>query len=697
MDWLSGLISTVADFGIAGPVSYLTGLFKNLFLIIIPNTIIPLLNNVMSYQNFFSDGVNTGWEITRNFANLFFALILLIIAIATVLNISALDNYTAKRMLPNFIFVALFINFSKAIVGILIDISQIIMISFYNSFGPSMADTIGAASKIAEAASESNTEVVFLNIFTIVILAFLAFVLLWTALILAMRIVTLWFIIMFSPLAFMATLIPGLKSISDDWKKQLQEALVVGPTLMFFLYLAFAVMSNGISANTTTTGGDNLINNGNLINYVLVIGLLFLANTTATKAGQAAPPFLQKAVGVAGSIATLGIGAKVGAGGTGFRQGLKDGWSATGGKVVSGVDGAISGTTRGVQVLSGGKINPNDRYEMWKAKNKENTEKGKAFGGGYFGAVAQQTLGGEAGKKERFNETQLNAANQAKATDTLHQDPALLRARNAAVAKATEELKGTSVPELIEKFKEETDEIEREAIFAKITELEGLKDLLADDKFKKYAEQFETESEQINALIADEFESTTTKDSQGNEIKTARVNPTRSDRDFRSRIAKIGKDKKQGAYVSGIDNFNIVRDPQNNNQIVKDARGNTLYNRTAPTNKPKEDSKKLSITEMGKSLKTNRSSFQKRKSTTVNGVTTFNLKPDGTPDTELDFSIIDNAILNSSERLLEDPKTWASYNSTDIQEIKTAIQQNIRQSPNRGVYDKYQAALKGIG
>jgi hypothetical protein len=419
-----------------------------------------------------------------------------------------------------------------------------------------------------------------------------------------------------------------------------------------------------------------------------VIGLLFLANTTATKAGQAAPPFLQKAVGVAGSIATLGIGAKVSAGGTGFRQGLKDGWSATGGKVISTGDGLIGGTTKAIQLASGGKINPNDRYEIMKQRGKERTEKGKAVenipfigsrikdsrAGKWISSVAQQTAGGEAGRKERFNETQLNMANQAKANDTLHQDPTLLRARNAAVAKATEELKGSSVPELIEQFKETTDEIEREAIFAKITELEGLKALLADDDFKHYAETFENESEQIDALIKDKFE-------------PGRTNPTRSDRDFRSRIAKIGKDKKQGAYVSGIDQYDIVRNQQNNIQ----------YNRKPPTNKPKEDAAKLSITEMGRGLKTNRASFQKRKSTNVNGGPPFKLKADGTPDTELDFSMITNAIQNSSEKLLEDHKTWASYDSTDLIDIKNYINQNIRQSPNRDVYDKYQAALKGIG
>jgi len=674
------------------------GAFKEILNFLLGNTVMPLVTNVMSYQNFFSTGVNAGWDITRNFSNLFFALILLIIAIATVLQIGALDNYTAKRMLPNFIFVALFINFSKAIVGFLIDISQIIMISFYNSFGPNLADNITQASKFAEASNPSPTNALILNIFIIVLLAVLIFVLLWTALILAMRIVTLWFIIMLSPLAFMATLIPGLKSISDDWRNKLQDALITGPTLMFLLYLAMTLMNNGLSENLTSSG--NLVENGNLINYVLVIGLLFLANTTATKAGQAAPPFLQKAVGVAGSIATLGIGAKVSAGGTGFRQGLKDGWSATGGKVVSGVDGAISGTTRGVQVLSGGKINPNDRYEIMKQRGKERTEKGKAVenipfigsrikdsrAGKWISSVAQQTAGGEAGRKERFNETQLNMANQAKANDTLHQDPTLLRARNAAVAKATEELKGSSVPELIEQFKETTDEIEREAIFAKITELEGLKALLADDEFKHYAETFENESEQIDALIKDKFES-------------GRPNPTRSDRDFRSRIAKIGKDKKQEAYVSGIDQFELDRDPTNNT-IRKDTNGNTIYNRTTPTNKPKDRVKNLSISEMGNELKKNRSAFEARTVITGSGGTRkFRLKSDGTPDKKLDFTVIDNAIQDESIQLLENVKTWASYNPNDKKDIANYLNNKLRNpalSMNSPIYKKYKAALKGL-
>lgn len=653
---------------IAGSVAWIIGLFKKFFLVILDQTIIPLLTNLMSYQNLFSNGVNAGWTITRDFANLFFALILLIIAIATVLNVGALDNYTAKRMLPNFIFVALFINFSKAIVGFLIDISQIIMISFYNSFGPSMTNVIGSASKIAEAGAESGFESLIINIFTIVIIAILTFVLLWTALILAMRIVTLWFIIMLSPLAFMSSLIPGLKGINSEWTKNLQEALITGPTLMFLLYLAFSVMSQGISANTATVG--NLMNNGNLINYVLVIGLLFLANTTASKAAQSAPPILKNAVGVAGTIATLGVGAYVGAGGYNTNQ-LRKKTIELGDKGIELGDKGIGVVTRGVQIASGGKFKPNERYERAKAKRQKAIEEGKAFGGGGWGAAAQQLFGGEAGKKAFSDKAKIDLANQAKANDTLHQEPDLLSARNAAVAKATEELKGTSVPELIEKFKEETNEIEREAIFAKITELEGLKDLLADDKFKEYAERFESESEQINALISNEFESN-------------RIAPTRSDRDFRSRIAKIGKDKKQEAYVSGIDNFNVVRDQQNN----------ITYRRStiSPTT-GFEKVKKKDIFSAIADINTNTNLIRKRKED-PNDPNRFTVDQNGRPEYEQDpvkvFEFINSV---GSLDTLRDRKTWEKLKPELRSEFLNVL---MTETPSDPTNPKYTAAIQGL-
>jgi|GEM_PF-779178 len=668
-EWLWNPLARLGDATFGAAINNLTGWLKATLLEILNSAIVPLVTNVMSYQNFFSNGVNAGWDITRNFANLFFALILLLIAIATVLNLSALSNYNAKNMLPKFIFVALFINFSKAIVGFLIDISQIIMITLYNSFGPSMKDIITNASKLAEAGAESNTENSTLNIFTIVLIAILAFVLLWTAVALAVRIVTLWFVIMFSPLAFMAQLVPGLQGLTSDWSKQLQSSLVNGPTLMFLLYLAFSVMKNGMLANPSSSGG-NIMTNGNLINYVLTIGLLFTANTTASKASEAAPSIVKNAVGVAGTVATFGLGAYVGAGGYGTGKLFGKSKELVQGGIKN-VDKGIGGATRGVQIASGGKINPNDRYEIMKQRRKERTEKGQGVEnipvigsmikdsrtGKWISSVAQQTLGGEAGRKANFENTLDNLAEEANRNGTLDNNPTLARAYANKIASETKKIteEDSSVPELIEKLKKTVDSATGKAIMMRITQLEGLDELLEDRDFKKYAEIHENRSEQINALIQDKFET-----NPGESTPRTR---SRQDKAFRSRIEQVAKNKNQGAFFSN-DSRSKVED--------------------------------LSITEMGQALKTNRSAFEIRSKDATTGAFEFN---GNKAKYQLDISIIDNAILKGDVRLLEDPKTWAPYKEPDKEEIRNYIKDKIssRGISSGDIYKRYTKALQGLG
>jgi hypothetical protein len=283
---------------------------------------------------------------------------------------------------------------------------------------------------------------------------------------------------MLSPLAFMATLVPGLKSISDDWKKQLQEALVTGPTLMFLLYLAFTLMSKGISANPNITDG-NLMTNGNLINYVLVIGLLFLANTTATKAGQAAPPFLQKAVGVAGTVATFGLGAYVGAGGYGTKQFA---------------DTSVGGIT----TIFG----QNSKYEAAKKDFKDR----QASGTGIFGKDTplkqynplRLARGfSEEGKKQQLQEYEVKYANELYASGKL-EDKANERYKkifNSNQATAASEVKGVeNVDKLIEDLNqalEDGDKAMAMALSSRISELKGWSKVFAENsKFSQYGKDY---------------------------------------------------------------------------------------------------------------------------------------------------------------------------------------------------------------
>ena len=526
--------------------------FKGALSSILSNAILPLVTNVMSFQNFFTNGVDAGWKATRDFANLFFALILLFIAIATVLNTGGLDNFTAKRMLPKFIFAALFINFSKAIVGFLIDISQIIMISLYNTFGPTLTKSIGSASEIAKAGAETNLDSTIVSLFTIILLVILIFVLLWTAVILAIRIVTLWFVIMLSPLAFVSGLIPPLSSLSKSWQNMLQQALVTGPVLMFLLYLAVTVMNAGVG----TDSGGNLLNNGNLLNYALVIGLLFLANIEAMKAGQSAPPMIKNAVGVAGTVATFGLGAYVGAGGVGtgkmFGKGreLVQGGIKNTDKLVGGLTntaGVVGGVT-GIGALK----NANQAYESAKKDLKEKQKTGVGFVGRFQGFSTE-------GKKEQledfekqkairlFNEGKL----EEKGNERYQKMAATLQAATATGVK--DEFNIEKLGQDMKKALDDGDKFTAMALSTRISELKGWSQIFKEDgKFSKYGKEYASEAEQLDAFINDNFER---KDANGKVIGDKMTNS------FRSRQANILNDKGAGNFAAGL----AERDVQNPN------------------------------------------------------------------------------------------------------------------------------------
>lgn len=79
------------------------------------------------------DAVLNGWRLVRDFANIWFILILLFIAIGTILRA---QSYQAKKLLPTLLLVALVINFSLPITGFIIDISNIVSFQFLKAICP---------------------------------------------------------------------------------------------------------------------------------------------------------------------------------------------------------------------------------------------------------------------------------------------------------------------------------------------------------------------------------------------------------------------------------------------------------------------------------------------------------------------------------------------------------------------------------
>lgn len=224
---------------------------------------------VAQYSDFIhSPAVSKGWIIMRDVCNMFFVLILLVIAFATILKI---EKYSYKKYLPKLILMAVLINFSKTICGLLIDVAQVVMLTFVNAFktiaGGSLVDMLGITdwlnmkdATVATSGWAALGAYVFAVVYVIVALVVLVTMLM----VLIMRIVMIWIYVVLSPMAYLLAAFPGGEQYSSRWWSDFTKNLVVGPILAFFIWLSFAAVSPGSTG--TGQGGALYVAGANMDN-----------------------------------------------------------------------------------------------------------------------------------------------------------------------------------------------------------------------------------------------------------------------------------------------------------------------------------------------------------------------------------------------------------------------------------------------
>ncbi|HCM45640.1 MAG TPA: hypothetical protein DIS54_02320, partial [Candidatus Veblenbacteria bacterium] len=234
-------------------------------------TLIGLLVDVAQFNNFIdAPAVAKGWGIVRDVCNMFFIVILLLIAFGSVFRI---EEYQYKKILGKLLIMAVLINFSKSIAGFFIDIAQVVMLTFVNGFKEAAAGNIIIGFGIKEmfnfASNISNdTEAsgqglsgleylaaAFLALVTITITCIVVGIYL---VVFLLRIVALWFLIIISPIAYALSAFPGdAKKYSSQWWDYFGKYVTTGPILAFFLWLSLAVMQT----SKTTYGNLNVSQN----------------------------------------------------------------------------------------------------------------------------------------------------------------------------------------------------------------------------------------------------------------------------------------------------------------------------------------------------------------------------------------------------------------------------------------------------
>ena len=296
--------------------------------------LVSVLMNVAAYSDFIhADAVSKGWVVVRDICNMFFVVILLVIAFATILG---QEEYGAKKMLPKLIMAAVLINFSKMLCGLMIDVASVIMLTFVNAFSAigaanilnilgidqitAVAETTDSSTSFAMVVGAYIFGLLYVIIATVVVAAMLGM--------LVMRIVMIWILVVLSPLAFFLQAVPGKgQQYASQWWSKWSSNLIVGPVIAFFLWLSFAALQTG--NNPITVQNDENVNTekadpagigskagttSQMAKFVIAIGMLLGGMKIAQEVGGEAGGALGAGMGQLnkGKALAFGAGAAVG-------------------------------------------------------------------------------------------------------------------------------------------------------------------------------------------------------------------------------------------------------------------------------------------------------------------------------------------------------------------------------------------------
>ncbi len=315
---------------------------------------IQLFTRVGTYNNFTTQPqVQDAWGTIRDLANMFFILILLLMAFGTILQV---QGYGYRQMLSKLLLMAILVNFSKSIVALLIDFSQIVTLTFLApviySLSGNIVVSLGLQNimKLRESKQLNNdvstdqyTSTSYLMAMILGgIMMIITTVIFGVILIMfVMRVIGLWIMVILSPLAFLARAFPKMNYLYNQWEGELSKNLTLGPALAFFMWLAFSIVGqgnistqfnspDGVNSETYgseydpdqsfTTNVSQAVTQSNMLNFVIAISLLmaglkFAADSKVAGASVArgASNNLQRWGSRIGRGATIGAAAGAGA------------------------------------------------------------------------------------------------------------------------------------------------------------------------------------------------------------------------------------------------------------------------------------------------------------------------------------------------------------------------------------------------
>lgn len=327
-----------------GPFISLLGLIASLIVKVcgwVLTATIGAVIDIAQYNHFINnEQIKDAWIIIRDMCNMFFILILLVIAFATILRV---ETYNAKKLLPKLIIMAVLINFSRTICGLLIDASQLVMLTFVNAFTDATGNFVSLL-KVQDFLSLVEDEnswykaetvgldtavgglmiaVLFIVISTITLLAVL--------LVFVVRMVMLWIYVVLSPLAFLLSSFPEGQKYASQWWGEFIRYLINGPILAFFIWLSLITMDKlPVNEFATTFAGASgnlkILTGETFMHFIIAIGMLVGGLMVSQQIGGIGASWGANTVK---GLSQKGIGFVKGGVKGGLRLGMKGAWKGT--------------------------------------------------------------------------------------------------------------------------------------------------------------------------------------------------------------------------------------------------------------------------------------------------------------------------------------------------------------------------------
>ncbi len=302
--------------------------------------ILTFIIEIAGYNGFLNaSAVNVGWVMVRDITNMGFVVILLVIAFGTILGV---EHYEWKKMLVKMVVAAVVVNFSRTICGLMIDVAQVVMITFVNGIAATAGgnlirmfnlDSIRDLSTSADPKTFDSTNYFIASIGAVFFSAMVMCVLAVFMVMLVARMIVLWVLIVLSPLAFVLSVLPQTEGYANQWWSEFGKNVITGPVLLFFVWLSFVTAGNGkindqiagasVTGKTSnagstdessilkgnTSGIGSALEWDNMANFIIAIGMLMVGARAAAQLGGVGGEWAGEAVSVGKKIGMYASGA----------------------------------------------------------------------------------------------------------------------------------------------------------------------------------------------------------------------------------------------------------------------------------------------------------------------------------------------------------------------------------------------------